>query len=177
MTYCCAECQITFSRKDKARSKNAFCSRSCAASYNNRKKPKRARRRQDFCCVSCGQRTHNRKFCSSECFQSFRANIRITDWLSGHKTHISSKQDDVIRSWLLKDQSEKCAVCAQPGSWNGQPLFFVLDHINGNYTDNSRINLRLICHNCDSQLPTYKGRNRGFGRYVRRQRYANNKSF
>jgi len=177
MTYCCAECQITFSRKDKARSVNAFCSRSCSASYNNRKKPKRARLRQDSCCFSCGKGTLNRRFCNLECFHRLRADTKIASWLLGQETRISSYQRDVIRSWLLKDQLEKCALCAQPGNWNGKPLFFVLDHINGDYTDNNRTNLRLICHNCDSQLSTYKGRNRGFGRHVRRQRYADNKSF
>lgn len=177
MTYCCAECQTTFSRKDRARSVNAFCSRSCAASYNNRKKPKRARSRPDSSCVSCGKSTHNRRFCNLVCFHKLRADTKIANWLSGRETRVTSHQRDAVRSWLLKDQLETCALCAQSGSWNGKPLLFVLDHINGNYTDNSRTNLRLICHNCDSQLPTYKGRNRGFGRHIRRQRYADNKSF
>jgi hypothetical protein len=39
-----------------------------------------------------------------------------------------------------------------------------------------RENLRLICPNCDSQLPTFKMRNRGRGRHSRRQRYADGKS-
>ncbi|WIM86214.1 hypothetical protein PT015_14985 [Candidatus Mycobacterium wuenschmannii] len=42
---------------------------------------------------------------------------------------------------------------------------------------NRRENLRLICPNCDSQLPTYKARNRGSGRHYRRQRYANGQSY
>ena len=61
--------------------------------------------------------------------------------------------------------------------WNGMPLVFVLDHIDGNSSDNSRANVRLVCPNCDSQLPTYKSRNRGNGRHFRRVRYANGQSF
>jgi hypothetical protein len=34
-----------------------------------------------------------------------------------------------------------------------------LDHINGNERDNRKENLRLICSNCHSFTPTYKGRN------------------
>lgn len=34
-----------------------------------------------------------------------------------------------------------------------------------------------ICPNCDSQLPTFKARNRGKGRAWRRQRYADGKSY
>jgi hypothetical protein len=53
----------------------------------------------------------------------------------------------------------------------------VLDHIDGNPDNNRRDNLRLACPNCDSQLPTYKSRNRGSGRAFRRQRYADGRSF
>lgn len=61
--------------------------------------------------------------------------------------------------------------------WLDPPLAFVLDHIDGDPTNNRRESLRLICPNCDSQLATYKGRNRGKGRHYRRQRYADGKSF
>lgn len=53
----------------------------------------------------------------------------------------------------------------------------MLDHIDGDSTNNRRDNLRLVCPNCDSQLPTYKNRNHGKGRHARRVRYANGKSY
>lgn len=46
-------------------------------------------------------------------------------------------------------------------------MSFVLDHINGNAANNTRENLRLICHNCDSQLPTYKSKNKNSARIKR----------
>ena len=61
--------------------------------------------------------------------------------------------------------------------WNGLPLVLVLDHVNGDPEDNRRENLRLVCPNCDSQLPTYKARNKGKGRAWRRERYANGQSY
>lgn len=46
-------------------------------------------------------------------------------------------------------------------SWNGAELPLILDHINGNNSDNRSRNLRFLCPNCDSQLPTRGGGNRG----------------
>jgi len=54
-----------------------------------------------------------------------------------------------------------CALCENPGKWRGQPLVLRIDHINGVNNDHRIENLRLLCPNCDSQLPTYCGRNAG----------------
>lgn len=56
-------------------------------------------------------------------------------------------------------------------------LALIVDHINGDASNNRRENLRLICPNRDSQLQTYKARNRGSGRYYRRLRYADGQSY
>ena len=50
-------------------------------------------------------------------------------------------------------------------------------HIDGNSDNNALVNLRLVCGNCDMQLPTYKSKNRGNGRHNRRKRYSEGKSF
>ena len=47
-----------------------------------------------------------------------------------------------------------------PTTWNNKELHFILDHIDGDATNNTRNNLRLICPNCDSQLDTYKSKNK-----------------
>lgn len=63
----------------------------------------------------------------------------------------------LIEAGRLKDC---CALCGLKPVWNGKPLVLRLDHENGNRSDNREKNLRLICPNCDSQLPTYCARNR-----------------
>ena len=45
--------------------------------------------------------------------------------------------------------------------WRGHPLPLILDHMNGNSLDNSPENLRYLCPNCDSQMLTRGGKNRG----------------
>jgi hypothetical protein len=45
--------------------------------------------------------------------------------------------------------------------WNDGRLSLILDHINGNNKDNNPRNLRYVCPNCDSQLSTRGGANRG----------------
>jgi len=54
----------------------------------------------------------------------------------------------------------KCGCCGIDPVWYGEPMPLILDHINGVNDDNRLINLRFVCSNCDSQLPTYKSKNR-----------------
>ena len=75
------------------------------------------------------------------------------------------KDKEINYQWLkpiiLKEQNNVCSICGLSTLWNNKELHFILDHIDGDATNNLRSNLRLICPNCDSQLDTYKARNIG----------------
>ena len=40
----------------------------------------------------------------------------------------------------------------------------VIDHVDGNSDNHSFNNFRLVCRNCDGQLDTFVGKNKGKGR-------------
>lgn len=73
-----------------------------------------------------------------------------------------------IKRYILKKQNNKCAICGITSTWNNKPMTLILDHINGNASDNSESNLRCICPNCDSQLDTYKSKNKNSARSNRK---------
>ena len=70
----------------------------------------------------------------------------------------SGPRERLIREGRLVNS---CAICGLPPSWQGQPLVMILDHSNGNRSDNRVENLRLLCPNCNSQQPTFAGKNKG----------------
>jgi len=72
------------------------------------------------------------------------------------------KDNSTLRRLILKwglISCAACSICKQTSEWNGMPLTFVLDHINGKHSDHRLSNLRFICPNCNSQTPTFSGRN------------------
>ena len=69
-----------------------------------------------------------------------------------------------VRRFLIEQGGEQCSVCGwhERNPRTGRVPLDV-DHIDGNYADNSPANVRLLCPNCHALTPTYKGMNRGRG--------------
>jgi hypothetical protein len=69
-------------------------------------------------------------------------------------------QTNKLRIRLVKEKikEQKCEVCGIK-DWNGLPVSFELDHINGVRNDHRLENLRIICPNCHSQTHTYRAKN------------------
>lgn len=66
-----------------------------------------------------------------------------------------------IRKRLIDEgfKKDQCECCSLGPEWQNQKLVMHLDHINGDSTDNSLKNLRILCPNCHSQTSTYCGKN------------------
>lgn len=55
----------------------------------------------------------------------------------------------------------ECAGCGCDGKWQGMALTLEVDHIDGDYRNNLKDNLRFLCPNCHRQTPDFAGRSRG----------------
>lgn len=122
-------------------SSNSYCSRSCAASVNNRKNPKRKAKPK---AVSLSRSEHTQQ--------------KLTAGL------ISDR--GTLKRLLTRGRGHKCELCTLE-TWQGQSIPIELDHIDGNAGNNIPANLRLLCPNCHAQTPTAKGKNKGNGRKSR----------
>ena len=154
-----------------------FCSRSCSASYNNTGKVRNGTPSVYSICLYCGdlfKRNADSKYCNRVCSSESVKKATLDKFLDGNLRDLRSS---VIYDYLLERQSGVCQICSIEPVWNDKPLKFIRDHIDGNSSINHPDNIRLICHNCDSQLDTYKAKNKGNGRHSRRQRYAEGKSY
>ena len=76
---------------------------------------------------------------------------------------------------LIFTKGNICSMCGT-STWNNKPVPLVCDHIDGSSNNNDFKNFRLVCCNCDAQLPTYKSKNRGKGRAYDRNYYNKTKN-
>ena len=72
---------------------------------------------------------------------------------------ITTSPSYIKTALLARNKVEyKCVIC-QCTSWQNHPISLELDHIDGDRTNNSLENLRLLCPNCHSQTATFRGKN------------------
>lgn len=69
----------------------------------------------------------------------------------GGGRHLKKK---LFKAGLLEDKCYQCGLTF----WRGEKLSLEIEHINGNHFDNRIENLTILCPNCHSLTPTYRGR-------------------
>ena len=193
----CKNCNKELSYQEH-KARKLFCTHSCSATYSNRNRTMTKRtvfedsKHFKCYCVDCGKvigiftKSAMRKRCdcchdinrhkSGSLFKYWLDGDNLAGFSSTSKTfngEIYPTLKKCIKDYLLETNHHKCTICETSDNWNNDKLVFILDHIDGDWSNNQKDNLRLICPNCNSQLSTTKHKERGTGR--RSQRVSWNK--
>lgn len=120
-------------------------------------------------CIYCDNEIigNGNKYCSYQCQQNFQRMEKVKKWLNGEHLGIRGKTQTAkwIKWYLVSTYGEKCQQCgwSQRNNYTGN-IPIELDHIDGDFTNNDKNNLRLLCPSCHSLTPHYKGANKKKGR-------------
>lgn len=127
-------------------------------------------------CLNCGKelKDSRKKYCDNKCQSDYQYKEWIYRWKLGLESGLKGEYgiSNHLKRYIFEKFDNKCCKCGW-GEVNpySQTIPLEIDHIDGDFRNNTEDNLRLLCPNCHSLTATYKGANKGQGRKDR-QKYT-----
>ena len=164
MTFC-LNCNKNIKKRNK------FCGSSCAAVFNNSRRPSKIKPEQIQNCLHCNKsiirrpneiKKGHKLFCGVGCYKIYK-----TSTIENNTTELflkgRIKNRPTLRKLVISRDGYSCSSCRNT-TWLDKQIPLWLDHIDGNASNNLPSNLRMVCLNCDALNSTFGGKNRGKGR-------------
>ncbi|MBV5347170.1 hypothetical protein JZU46_02990 [bacterium] len=189
--FCCERCARSFSSRHNIDNTSLIKEANCPKCGNTHKIKSNASPKQTLCynckprksvapkkiqiqillCLNCNnlkaKSKLSRNFCSNKCSCEYRKKKLESELVKDNGIGHNILR---LKRYLINTNGHKCSICNNT-TWMDRPIPLVLDHINGRADENNLDNLRLVCGNCDMQLPTYKSKNKNSARTKRAGHY------
>lgn len=129
-------------------------------------KPRTAREHHCLNCSKVLQSKDSRaKYCCVDCSAKYKQKLYIDAWLNGDvdgQISGGTLLSGYIRHFLLDQSNYQCSQCG----WSQinpftQKVPLEINHIDGNFLNNSPSNLEVLCPNCHALKHTYQNRGQG----------------
>lgn len=173
----CKTCKKTFRAKKHER--REFCSQSCSTIYNNKgvqrnlKSGKYIGAPLKECeSTNCQSLTRN-KYCSYACRIKQADEALVEKWIAGKESGSAKYTVKAfVKRFLLKRSEGQCEAidsrtgerCTENRITGKGNTVLQIDHIDGNWENNTVENLRMICPTCHVLTETWGAGNMGNGR-------------
>lgn len=168
-----------------------FCSRSCSATFNNKKRgyqkdetkkrisktlKNKEKPLQTVKCAYCGKEfltaNKNRKYCSNQCQADSIKEETVKKWKDGGKvtSGANNKLPQSVREYIFEQAQYCCEECGFSGfnKKTGKTILQI-HHIDGDSKNCKPENLKVLCPNCHALTDNYMGLNKG--QSTRNKRY------
>jgi 5-methylcytosine-specific restriction endonuclease McrA len=144
-------CKFCLTPLSYEKKKLTYCNHSCAASFNNL-----------GVCRTISKIKENKVVKNKEYYRN--------------KFRLGEVLDPATVRKYIKEIYSSCCKC-NISEWNGIALTLEIHHKDGNSSNNKPDNLEILCPNCHTQTDNHRSKNIGNGRFYRRQRYEESKSY